>query len=360
MLALILSILASAGDVDLPPEPTGTIHGVVIDGSQGGAPMEGVDVILRAGADGELIPVAKTTTDLYGKFAFSQVPLEPTIEYLPGADRDGVHYPGPRVRLGPSSRAAHARIVTFNAVAAPCPLVATRHDVDVTLRETVMEITETVLVTNPTRTAYVGRPAAAGDKLPVTLQLSIPENFDRVTFGSEFHGRRFQIVDRRLVTDIPWPPGQRELRFTYRVPCGESAGVFRRPLDLPTSHVQVRVRGENAAQATCNLPRSATPDDGVAFASVDERLPAGYTIEMQLGTLPTPWGAYARWGAILLFAVLVLATVALQRRRARQTGVAHPIESPALPNRDAPGDKLSAPGNRQKRAARRGKKRRAA
>ena len=195
--------------------------------------------------------MAKTKTDLYGKFAFAHVPLEPTIVYLPGADRDGVHYPGQRVRLDPRNPIGHVTLVVFDAVKAPSPLLATRHDIDVHVEQHVMEITETLVVTNRSRATYVGQPV--GDMPPVTLRLSIPENFDRVTFGSEFHGRRFLIVDHRVVTDIPWPPGDGELKFTYRVPLEGSAGLFRRPLDLPSSNVRIRVRAKDAQQVSCNL-----------------------------------------------------------------------------------------------------------
>ena len=142
MLAFLLSLTIGITALESLPEPAGTIQGVVVNGTHGNQPLEGVDVVLRAGADGELVPVAETKTDRYGKFVFEQVPLEPTLVYLPGANRDGVHYPGQRVRLDPSNRIAQVTIVVFDAVTAPCPLVAKRHDIDVTVDEQVLKITE--------------------------------------------------------------------------------------------------------------------------------------------------------------------------------------------------------------------------
>ena len=97
-----------------------------------------------------------------------------------------------------------------------------------------------------------------GDQPPVTLRLSIPANFDRVTFDSEFYGRRFRIADHQLVTDIPWPPGERELSFTYRVPVESSSGLFRRRLDMASRKVTLRVRGKSSDQMSCNLPSVQT------------------------------------------------------------------------------------------------------
>ena len=42
-----------------------------------------------------------------------------------------------------------------------------------------------------------------------------PADFQKVTFHEEFFGRAFAMRDGKLVTSIPWEPGQRVLAFTY-------------------------------------------------------------------------------------------------------------------------------------------------
>jgi hypothetical protein len=345
MVAVTLAILLVISDAALPSPATGIVQGAVVDGSRGGALMEGVDVVLRAGTGGELVPVAQSTTDLYGKFVFSRLPIEPNLEYVAGADRDGVHYPGQRVQLGPNGLLGHVRIVTYEAVAAPCPLVALRHKMDVLVQHDVMEITESIAISNPTQQTFVGQ--KAGDELPVTLQLSLPRDFDRVTFDSEFYGRRFRVVDGRLVTDIPWPPGRREVRFTYRVPVHESGGVLRRLLDLPTSDVTVRAQGGQATLASCNLPKSSVDSHGITFGGVNSQLAAGHAIELRLGKLPIPWGAYGRWSALGLLAALVVATMLFDRRRAGRCDAARS----GRPSAPVDHGRRSAPGARTGRAA---------
>jgi len=281
----------------------------VVDGTHGNQPLEGVEVVLRAGADGELVAVADTKTDRYGKFVFEQVPLEPTLVYLPGANRDGVHYPGQRVRLDPSDRVAQITIVVFDAVSTPCPLVAKRHEIDVTVDEQVLKITEALLISNPSRATYVGQ--SMGNGPPVTFWFSIPKNFDRVTFDKEFFGRRFFVVDHRPITEMPWLPGEQELRFTYRVPLVESAGQFRRTLDVPSSDVRVRVHGADQRLVSCNLSRADAADGPLMFAAAGEPLARDFTIELQIASLPFPWMQYARWGSIIALALLAGATVAI-------------------------------------------------
>jgi hypothetical protein len=331
MLAFLLSLTIGITALEPLPEPAGTIQGVVVNGTHGKRPLEGVEVVLRAGADGELAPVAETKTDRYGKFVFEQLPLEPTLVYLPGANRDGVHYPGQRVRLDPSDRIVQVTIVTFAAVAAPCPLVAKRHDIDVTVDEQILKITESLVISNPSRATYVGQ--SMGNGPPVTFWLSIPMNFDRVTFDKEFFGRRFVVVDHRPITDMPWLPGEQELRFSYRVPLVESAGQFRRTVDIPSSNVCVRVHGADKRLVSCNLPRLDATDGPLVFAAVGEQLARDFTIELQIASLPFPWMQTARWGSVVVLALLAGATVAIPHLRRRVSNSRSRVGRQRSPNR---------------------------
>ncbi len=311
--SLILVLLsASANGLT----PGGTIQGVVVNGTRGNEPLADVTVTLCAGPDAVLTPIAETRSDIYGKFVFEDLPLDSSITYLPGAARDGVYYPGDRTRFGLNKRFVQAEIVAFDAVESPSPLVADKYDIEINIRRNLMEVSETLVVTNPSHTTYVGEQIE--DKPRATLQLSIPPNFDRVTFESEFYGRRFRIVDHKPVTDIPWPPGRRELKFAYHVPLDESSGMLRRSLDLPCGDVRIRVRGENAKQVSCSLPRSAALVDHLEFATNEKHLPTGSTIELQIGKLPIPWMRYARWSSIGVLCLLTVGTITIHRQRDRR------------------------------------------
>ena len=322
MIALLLAMFMMIADLDHPKGPTGTIQGVVLNGTRDGEPIADAEVTLRAGPNGPLTPVETTTTDIYGKFRFRDLPLSPTVVYLPGADRDGVHYPGRRVQLDADNRIAHVRIIAFDAVAAPSPLAASRHEIDVEVKEHSLEIVETIVVSNPSQRTYVGEPR--GNMPPITLRLSIPENFDRVTFNREFFGRRFHVMDHRVATDLPWPPGDAGIQFSYRLPIAESNGLFRRPLDLPSSNVRVRVRNADRQRVTCNLSPPALADEFTTFAPADTLLPAGYVIEVQIGGLPFEWARYLRWAAFVALCALLLGTLMVGRRQGQSANHALP------------------------------------
>jgi hypothetical protein len=318
MFESLFMLILLCNHAESPYAPVGRIHGVVVNGTRGNEPMGDVDVVLRAGRDGVLAPMTETRTDVYGKFVFDNLPLDDSTIYLPGADRDGVHYPSERVQLDRGNRFAHVRIVAFEVVEAPSPLVAGQHDIDINVRLGVMEVSETLVVGNTSGSTYVGE--AVDDKRPVTLRLSIPPNFDRVTFGNEFYGRRFRIVDHQPVTDIPWPPGIRELKISYRISMDTTRGLFRRTLDLPCSKATLRVRGENTDKISCNLAQARGDGEAIVFTSAAEQLAAGDVIELQIGTPPFPWMKLSRWGSVIALGGLALVTAAVLRRREGLTG----------------------------------------
>lgn len=311
---MILALSFTTADYRTPE--TGIIRGVVVNGSQGDKPLTNAKVILQAGANGMMEPVGETTSGSDGRFEFDNVPIDPALTLLAGAERDGIHYPGGRFQLNASRTNADVRIRAFDSVRIPSPLQASYHQIEVTVEDKVLVVKEALQIANRTTSTYIGD--ANGDVPPTTLRLSLPPNFDRVTFGSEFFGRRFQVTDHRPGTDIPWPPGERALTFMYRIPLEESGSLFQRTLDLPTENLTVHVLGAGGAKLRCNLATAKQANDEAIFAARNQHLTAGFTIELQIGEPPIPWAQYARWGAVGTLGLLVASTAGVSQLRKRK------------------------------------------
>jgi len=326
-LLLLLLSLAPAQT----PEGYGRITGVAVNGTQGATPLSGAEVVLRANQEGQFIPIAETTTDGDGRFSFYDLPIVDGALYLPGVNRDGIHYPGPRVQLSAGQPTARVKVVAYDTVESPSPLVCRLHEIDVRSDEGLLEITETLRIANPDNVTYVGE--AFDDRPPVTLRLSLPPGLDKVTFDTEFNGRNFLLHNNDLITDLPWTPGEREVKFLYRLPVEHRHIAVQRPLDLPTDHVVIRVRNTDTDQVTCNLPVAVGDGDSAqVFEHVGTALPAGYDINLQLGALSIPLEVYARWGAAIVLGLLVLAAALTARRRKHHASTAA-AESRATPVR---------------------------
>ena len=314
----LLMAAAVAGAVGLS-SGEGAIRGTVLNASTADAPVAKAEVVLRVHLEGQIVTVAETTADDRGCFCFEHLPVGQRYQYSPGANRDGVHYPGPRVVLTPQRPSAAIEVRVYNAVTLPSPLVARRHEITVRPEPGVLRVTESIVVDNPTLASYVGRSAQEGAE-PVTLQLAIPADFDRVTFQQEFFGRRFSVVEGKLVTGIPWPPGSREVAFTYSLPIVRQYRLWQRPLDLPCADVRVCLVGSASGEVSCNLPAGAgQPGGDLLFDCGGKPLPAGHVVRLELGRLPVRLMAYGPWVALTALIGLIGGTglAAWQRPRSR-------------------------------------------
>jgi hypothetical protein len=320
----LISIALCFGVLASPPSPAGVIEGVVVNGSDHRSPVAGATVVLRAEHQGALISIGQTTTDNEGGFRFETPAAAQQMVFLPGANYQGIHYPGSRIRLQGEPSAANRQIVVYETIDQPNPLVASRHDIEIHVDAGALVVTESMVVANRTLRSYVGpgnvNTESGNEQSTVTLRLSIPPEFDKVTFAKEFFGRQFQLNGQSLETQIPWTPGSRELKFTYRLPVDRRDYRFRRVLDLPTERVRVTVSGDANDGTTCTLSEAELLYDGAKlFESNGRILPAGDAIELQLGRLPVLWTSYAGWVALAVLLLLVLATSVTVLRRLRSS-----------------------------------------
>jgi hypothetical protein len=298
-----------------PQMGEGSIGGIVLNTSRENAPEGSAEVFLQVKIDGEFVAVDRATTDRGGRFLFEGVPLDQGLVYLPGATRDGIHYPGPRILLSADQPRADVVLRVQNAITEPNPLVVRDWDLVLEPQPGALRVTETMVIENPKSKTYVGQIPDGGAE-PITLQLGIPSDFERVTFSKEFFGRQFALINGKLVTAVPWTPGRRELQYSYVLRNDERHRVWTRPLDLPCRHVRLTVRTTDPDGVSCTLGTRSSGNDGtVIFESSDRELPAGRTITVELSRLPVSMMAYARWVILALLIVAIAASSLVIKRR---------------------------------------------
>jgi hypothetical protein len=293
----------------------GAIEGTVVNGSANGQPAAGVEVVLRIREDGVFVPIGETTSDEKGTFSFRDLPVGHL--YLPGANREGVHYPGERVLLHRDEPVAQVQLAVYDTVADPSPLVAREHEIVLRPEAGKLEVTERLLIANSSLHTYVGRITTG--HMPVTLRLGVPSEFKRVTFHKEFFGRRFHLIKGHLLTTIPWTPGERELAFTYVLPVEEDY-VWERTTELPCSKLRIRVVGKTAEEVTCNLPAVGSGFKGQAVFAAASALPAGQVVRVELNRLAGSFMASAKWVAVCVLATLILLGIVIVKRRSAAQG----------------------------------------
>lgn len=294
----------------------GVIEGVVVNATKGHEISAGTDVVLRVRLDGKFVVLASTTTQPDGSFRFAALPLDDESLFLPGANLDDVHFPGPRIALSANRPQANVTLEVFETVSNANPLIIESHDIVVHAEPGSLKVRESMRINNPSLRCYVGHPRHQGGG-PVTLQLGIPMDFERITFDKEAFGRQFKLINDKLVTGIPWPPGKRELSFSYVIANETGNRTWQRRVDLPCSQVFMKVRTDTPEHVACNLPATAAKQDGEAcFESNAEPLTRGHVLRLDLDHLPMSMMVYARRIASLLLITLVagVSVVSVHRR----------------------------------------------
>lgn len=296
---------------------TGQLGGLVVDGANNDEPLSGAEVVLRGVRNDVLTPIATTRTDNDGHFSFTQLDVANGALYVAGVNRDGIHYPGPRVGLFPDAPQARVRLACFPGTSGDSPLVALRHEVDIQVAGQALEVTESILVMNPSLRGFAG--ADPGEEESTTLVIHPFPGFERVTFHLEQLGRSFQVIDGRLTTSLAWPPGQREIKFSYQLPIENRQLTLNRTLTLPTRYVQVRVKGVALEHVQANLADATAIqlEDIVQLTYNGEPLAAGAPFNVMLRGLSVPWTHHLRWLAPAGLALLVVGSLAQRRWRLR-------------------------------------------
>lgn len=325
----------------------GWIGGIVVNESHSQEPVAGATVVLQIKTEGDFVLLDQTTTDAAGRYLFRHLLVNPHVVYKASAHHAGIHYPGPSIRLSSEENTAGITLKVRDTVASPSPLRVKSHRIEIQPSSGQVAVTETLLIDNPTQLTYVGESQNAESSDPTTVQLSIPADFQKVTFQQEFFGRRFAVRDGRLVTSLPWEPGTREVKFTYFLRNTQLHRRWERTLDLPTKQVELRVAATDPDDVTCNLKSLGTQQQvgstELRFASDDAGLPAQFVIQCELGRLPVPWTTYAKWGVGITLGLIVVLALLLGRRTARAAGP-HDATS-----HDAPDEATGLSHNRSRR-----------
>ena len=122
MIASPLSLLIGMILLAQPQDGEGSIGGLVLNASRGDAPEGSAEVLLRVKIDDEFVVVDRVIADREGRFRFDGIPLDEGLVYLPGANRDGIHYPGPRIRLSEAQPRVDIVVKVQDSIAESNPL----------------------------------------------------------------------------------------------------------------------------------------------------------------------------------------------------------------------------------------------
>jgi len=289
----------------------GTISGQVINGTEGGGSVAGVELTLITYINDVITGTRTAITDDEGQFQFDNIVID--YEYLVSAKYMEVDYYYPVIfNLGETTAYIEVGV---------CDTTASDESISIGLAHTIINVeeeslqaTEVFWLVNDGDMTYVG----AGGVLVFTL----PEG----AYGFEAPQELmldYQLLENNRVTYlVPFPPGERQLVYSYRLARPDSSELTI-PLEInyTTDSFELMVGGEGVEVIVSQLAPAepaftATGERFIHFQG--ENLPRGTVIDLRLMNLSGGGGLHSVILWVIISMVIAGTAVYLVKRRKRE------------------------------------------
>jgi hypothetical protein len=287
---VILSLLA----LSLLPAPaaaaeTGTVSGVVRNGSAGGGRVDGLTVVLRHFRGMELVQERRATVGADGRFTFADLPIAEGEAYLAVVSYQGVEYSSRMIQLTQNPE-VETEIVVYETTTDPSVIRIGSRSLVVAGAAPELEtvdVMDIVIVTNQSDRTYLGGPSGTVLKLPLpegALEISPQPGFD--------YGQPRLEPDGTLVTTGPLPPGTHNVVLAYSVPYSGTRATLTIGTALPTETLRVLVRQGTYELSSRSLLDSGTVEvSGISYRVFSlDRPVVGDRVTVQVSKLPRAGG----------------------------------------------------------------------
>jgi hypothetical protein len=221
------AVIASPGNKFPLPAPvrqetaaaqrTGTIAIRAVQGTEGGEAIRSVPIEIELYHRGMLLDTVKAELDEHGVALVEDLPVAMGLQPLVKVFYSGVTYQKVGNLMDAQRNQQMVEIVCYELTEEePAWKLGMRH-VMVSLAPDGVQVTEVVLVNNPTDRTWIGIPQAEGKA--ITTQFVLPESASSVMLGDGFHDWCCTTErEARLLNHLPLTPGSTEMIYAYFLP----------------------------------------------------------------------------------------------------------------------------------------------
>ncbi len=303
-----------------PTLPPGTVEVTLAD--ENDAPLGGrlVELIVsfESVAEGPQEERRRLTTDESGRARFTGLSRELNYTYAVASEREGGHYGVPAFRLKQDQGQAvllHVFPTTHDPNQAYLGL---RGFVFIQPREDLFQVEMLFRVINLGTVSWV----------PKDVVLNLPEGFSAIESPSDEGDTRFvEAAGRGARMEGTFPPGQRDVRFSFHMP-SHSRSTQSLELTLPPHVAELRVITEASPGMTLDVdgfdraePARGPTGDRVLITRRMMRAGDGQLTDVHIRIGGLPVQGPARWGVVAAAAVIALSGLAWAfRHRGKSKG----------------------------------------
>ena len=222
---------------------TGSITGVVANGTHQSAHLAGQKVILQRTDGNSTQDIATTVTDGNGGFAFSNLPIDANAMYAAYTTFQGGQFSTQAVKLD-SDTPAGLQLTVYDTTNDDANLrvsVATLLVRQPRPVNGLIGIGEIVTMENTGATAFVGTLTGDASKPMRLLRFATPPNASDLSLGVGFDGSQVVTTDKGFGSTATVPPGTTDFAFSIDIPyTGTAADLSFKPV-YPATRIMVLV-----------------------------------------------------------------------------------------------------------------------
>jgi len=310
---LVLLILGLPVTALAQGSTNGVIQGQVVNGTEGGGSVAEVEVTLITYINNVMTETKTTRTDKDGKFQFDNIVTG--HEYVVSAKYMGVGYYYP-VGFEPGETTAYVEVGV-------CDATASDEAIRFRMVHTIISIEkENLLVTEVLRLVNEGDRTCVGGADGV-LVFTLPEGAYDFEAPQEM-APDYQLLDNtKVVHLVPFPPGERQLVFSYRlVRPADAEFTISLNIDYPADALELMIAGENI-EATVTQLAPAEPvitDAGERYIHFQgENIPRGTVIKLHLSSLSENNSLFVLPCVITAIIIVGVAAYLLKRKKRGST-----------------------------------------
>ncbi len=289
----------------------GVISGQVINGTEEGGSVAGTEVTLLTYIDDVLAETRTAETDAEGKFHFDNVAIE--HQHWLSPKYMGVDYYYEAV-FDSGETTAYVEVGVCDTTTSDQAIrVGLAHTI-VNVEEESLLVTEVFWLVNDGDRTYIGTNGV--------LVFTLPEGATSFEAPQELMSDYQYLGDNRLTYLVPFPPGERQLVYAYRLTKPDS-NELSIPIEInyPTDSLELMVGGEDIEVTVTQLAPAepVVTDTGERFIHFQgANLPRGTTIDFHLSNLSGDGNIFFVILWIIIAVVIAGAAVYLVRKRRKR------------------------------------------
>ncbi|MFQ5988032.1 MAG: hypothetical protein ACE5H6_04195 [Dehalococcoidia bacterium] len=304
LIALIFLLFAYA---PAAAEGEGVIQGQVINMTPGGGPVAELTVTLYTYVNNVETATTTASTDSEGRFEFSGLATGSSYQYDLGLRYQEADYYSDLLQFETGETTKFIELDVYDATTSDEAISAHAWYIAIYVEGGGFLVVEDIILANWGDETYIG---SAGAEDRQALRFLLPGDARDVEFTYGLMECCTQMSDHSIINSMAFPPGTKEVAFSYGLVYSPPSYLFSRAVDYPTNSLILYVEDVGDIELTSEQLTAAEPiiaQDGTRFLQfVGQDLTAGgdLTFTISVSTIavstPTDYQSAFRWVGVAL------------------------------------------------------------